>query len=79
MSESQKPIGLFWPCFLTIISDIALAAVIVIIIGKAVPSDFDYSLGILIFLALLMRDGATDIKTSIAIAQEFRRRNLDKN
>ena len=79
MPESQKPIGLFWPCFLTIISDIALAAVIVIIIGKAVPSDFDYSLGILIFLALLMRDGATDIRINMWIEKTFHEKNLDKH
>ena len=72
MSESQKPIGLFWPCFLTIISDIALAAVIVIIIGKAVPSDFDYSLGTFILMALFTRDAATDIRINMWIEKKLR-------
>jgi hypothetical protein len=78
-SEREKPINIFWPSFLTILSDVWPAAVIVIIIGMAVPGDFDYSLGTFIAMALLMRDGATDLRTVVAIAREFRRRNLDKD
>jgi len=77
MSESEKPIGIFWPCFLTIISDIALAAVIVIIIGKAIPGDFDYSLGTFIVMALQTRGGATDMRINMWIRKMLREKNLD--
>ena len=79
MSESEKPVRIFWPCFLTILADIALAAMIVIVIGKAVPGDFEYSLGTLIFMALLMRDAATDIRINMWIEKTFHEKNLDKH
>ena len=79
MFESKKPVRIFWPCFLTIIADIALAATIVIVIGKAVPGDFDYSLGTFILMALLTRDAATDIRINMWIEKTLREKNLDKH
>lgn len=76
-SEQKNEINIFWPCTLTILADIMLAAVIVFVIGEAIPSDFDYSLGPIIFSALLTRDAATDMRIDVAIERAFRARNLD--
>lgn len=76
-SEQKKQINIFWPGLLTIISDILLAVVIVYVIGQAIPGDVEYSLGTIIFMALLARDGATDMRIDVAIERAFRARNLD--
>jgi len=64
---------------LTIIADIALAAAIVFVIGKAIPCDFDYYLGTLICMALMTRDAATDMRINMWIEKTASRKNLGEN
>lgn len=75
-SEQKNEINIFWPCCLTFLADIMLAATIILAIGQA-TGNYDWTLGALITTGLLTRGGATDMRISMWIEKRRREINLD--